>query len=249
MHFATTPCYENRQRENKISDAAERLRDELEVVSYVTSHDLLAPLRNIQNCCEELQRQIHNNTEQKIRDEVQTLLDETARLKIMMQAMLDEVRLEIFQVSHAPLDSNEILQSAIATLQPEIKATNTVLTYDTLPMVIGHRNRLTRLFAHIIDNAIKFNDSSSPAIHISALQNGEVWQFCVADNGIGMDEEHYDIIFRLFQRLHTAEKYPGHGIGLAHARKIVESHGGNIWVESKPGIGSRFFFTLPAAIK
>lgn len=224
------------------AEAYERLYDELELVSYVTSHDLQAPLRAIQSSCETL----CSNPAYASDPALQELQREAARLKELMQGMLDDVRLEIFPVTHTPLDSNELLQTAITTLSEEIKATGATIHADTLPKVLGHRNRLTRLFAHLLDNALKFHGAHPPVINVSARSSGGQWEFCIADNGIGIDEDNHDIIFRLFQRLHSDGAYKGHGIGLSLARKIVESHGGALRVESSLDNGSRFYFTLPA---
>lgn len=221
----------------------EKLREELEMVAYVASHDLQSPLRVIQSCCGELSAL----SDPAARDSVETLRREALRMKMLMQGLLDYIRLETFVPKHAPHDSNALVADAVAMLDTEIKAANATIRCDSLPQVTGHRGRLTRLFSHLLDNALKFRGANAPDIHISAQQQGAQWEFCIADNGIGIDEEHHDIMFRLFQRLHTEEAYPGYGIGLALSRKIVEAHGGTLWVESATGQGSTFRFTLPGS--
>ena len=128
-----------------------------------------------------------------------------------------------------------------------IKEAGAVVTKDDLPMVMGDETQLSQLFQNLIDNAIKFRRAEeTPRVHISAQRKGNDWEFSVQDNGIGIDPQYFDRIFIIFQRLHSREAYEGTGIGLAVCMRIVERHGGRIWVESEPGRGSLFHFTLPA---
>jgi len=232
-------------QENAISPDPEKLRDELEFIGYLISHDLQAPLRVIQSCCNDLNKHPGLNADPAGRETAQTLEHEAERLKTLMQGLLDYVRLDTFVTKDAPVDLNDAVATAITTLGAEIQASGAVIAYEDLPQAMGHRGRLTRLFAYLLDNAIKFRGSESPRIRISAKRKNKDWELCVKDNGIGIDAEHHEIIFRLFQRLHTEEAYPGYGIGLGLSRKIVEAHGGSMWVESMTGKGSRFTFTLP----
>lgn len=227
--------------------SAQKLRDELEAVGRAISHDLQAPLRNILSGCEALGHHPAVNGDTSVRMAVQELGIEASHLKAMMQAMLDYVRLETFDTPLAPLDSSEVADTAIAMLAEEIRTTGATVTHDALPKVMGHRGRLTRLFGHLLENAIKFHAGRPPRVHISAERAGDMWEFHITDNGIGLKEEDADVIFRLFQRLHTAEEYPGIGAGLALSRKIVEAHGGSLRMKSgRKGEGSCFSFTLPA---
>jgi signal transduction histidine kinase len=138
-----------------------------------------------------------------------------------------------------------VVASSLTILDEKIKATGAKITCDSLPAFYGHRGRMTRLFVSLIDNALKFTGTQIPEIHITGKNNGGALEFCVEDNGIGIEEDYEDIIFVLFQRLHPEGAYPGYGIGLALCKKIVESHGGRMWAESEVGKGSRFKFTLP----
>lgn len=227
------------------ADPIERLMAELEMIGYVTSHDLQSPLRAIQSCCEELNANPAVMKDKTAGESVRMMSSEAARMKTMLQGLLEYVRLDTFATASALLDANELYDTALITLSEEISATGADITKDPLPQVYGHRGRLTRLFAFLLDNAIKFHGTQKPRIHVSAKRVGDMWQFCIEDNGIGVDEEHREIIFSLFQRLHTQEAIPGHGIGLALARKLAQAHGGTVWMEPAPSGGSRFYFTLP----
>jgi len=227
-----------------LAAALERAKEELEIVSYVTSHDLKAPLRAILAACEDLKGYSGIASDKTAQDGVQRITREADRLKTLMQGLLDYLNLETFGPAHSMIDCNEIVETARSILVEKIMTAGVKITQDDLPQVYGHRGRLSRLFVNLIDNALKFH-GPLPLIHISARRAGGMAEFCVEDNGIGIDEEHHQIVFALFQRLHTSEAYPGYGIGLALSRKIVESHGGKIWIEPAPAGGCRFRFTLP----
>jgi light-regulated signal transduction histidine kinase (bacteriophytochrome) len=139
-----------------------------------------------------------------------------------------------------------VLNQALSNLQNLIEQSGAVVTRSQLPGVKGDDIQLTQLFQNLIGNAIKFSRDRAPRIHVAAEQRGDDWVFFVRDNGIGIEPEYFERIFSIFQRLHDREKYPGTGIGLAICKKVVERHGGKIWVESEPGSGSTFYFTIPA---
>lgn len=236
-----------RNDQTSLVDTTERLRGDLELISYITSHDLRAPLRIITVFCEQLKANPVLADDETARKELQIIIRQSEHLRILLEGMLEYIRLETFPVKHASLDMNEVVNTAITALDEEIKAAGAEIICKTLPRIAGHRGRLTRLFVHLLDNALKFRGNHPLKVCISALPMGDKWEFCVEDNGIGIDGQYHYIIFTLFQRLHTAEAYPGVGVGLALSRKIVESHGGTLWVKSALGQGSRFYFTLPAA--
>jgi light-regulated signal transduction histidine kinase (bacteriophytochrome) len=144
-----------------------------------------------------------------------------------------------------PVDSGTVLAHTLGDLQAVIAETGAEVTHDPMPTVAADATQLGQVFQNIIANALKFRSAEPPRIHISARCDGAFWTLGVADNGIGIDPQYSDRIFALFQRLHTREEYPGTGIGLAVCKKIVERHGGRIWVESQPGRGSTFSFTIP----
>jgi chemotaxis family two-component system sensor kinase Cph1 len=134
---------------------------------------------------------------------------------------------------------------AIGNLQTAIEESNAVVTYDELPTITANTSQMISLFQNLIDNAIKFRSEEAPRIHISAERKGKEWIFSIRDNGIGMDPNDLGRIFEMFQRLHGSTEYPGTGMGLAICKKIIERHGGRIWVESESGKGSTFYFTMP----
>jgi light-regulated signal transduction histidine kinase (bacteriophytochrome) len=147
--------------------------------------------------------------------------------------------------SFEPVDCARILNQASANLKIPIEESGAIVSYDHLPIVRGDATQLIQLFQNLIGNAIKFRGAEPPRIRIAAEQRGAEWVFSVCDNGIGIDPQYAERIFIIFQRLHTRAEYPGTGLGLAVCKKIVERHGGRIWLESDPGYGARFLFTIP----
>jgi light-regulated signal transduction histidine kinase (bacteriophytochrome) len=138
-----------------------------------------------------------------------------------------------------------VLQETVATLEVAMQDSGAVIIYDPLPTIRAHPSHMRQLLQNLLSNALKFQSKTPPRIHVSAAQTHQTWVFSVQDNGIGLDPQYAERIFGMFQRLHTRAEYPGTGIGLAICKKIVERHGGRIWVESEPGKGATFYFTLP----
>lgn len=229
------------------SEALARKQAELELIGSIVSHDVRAPVRILQALCEHLNEREVLQQDEIAREIVQSIGEEATRLRAMLDGLLEYVRLETFAPPLAALEANDILASAREAFEEEANRNGATILSDSLPKIVGHRGRLTRLFLALFDNAVKFRSELPPMIRIGVVRKGDRWEFTVADNGIGMEEEQQDVIFRLFQRLHADDDYPGHGIGLALAAKIVAAHGGTLTVESVPGSGSTFRFTLPAA--
>ena len=166
-----------------------------------------------------------------------------------MQALINDLlaysRVGIRKASLAPINGEQVLKAALGNLKVAIEETRATVTHEPLPVVQADSVQLTQVFQNLIGNAIKFHGAEAPRIEVAANQRDGEWVFSVRDNGIGIDPKHSDRIFEIFQRLHTRQEYGGTGMGLAICKRIVERHGGRIWVESIPGNGSSFFFTMP----
>jgi len=166
-------------------------------------------------------------------------------MQTLINGLLEYSRIDTRGKPPQPYDSAAALERAILSLQAAISESGAKITSDGLPTVSVDPLQLAQLFQNLIGNAIKFKGDSAPEIHVSAARQDGFWRFAVADNGIGIEPQYAHRIFLIFQRLHTRKQYPGTGIGLALCKKIVERHGGKIWVESEQGRGSTFYFTVP----
>jgi light-regulated signal transduction histidine kinase (bacteriophytochrome) len=177
---------------------------------------------------------------------IEFIVDGSKRMKEMIQGLLDYSKIGNKEKEFKPVNTENILKTAIFNLKRAIEENNAVIISDALPEVMGDESQLIRLFQNLIGNAIKFKKKDvPPEIHISAVKNkNDSYVFSFADNGIGLDPRFKDRIFEVFKRLHTIDQFEGTGIGLAISKRIVEIHGGTIWVESEPGVGSTFYFTL-----
>ena len=168
------------------------------------------------------------------------------RMQVLVSDLLEYSRVGSKAQEPVSTNAGESLGHALANLQESITESGTKVTHDPLPTVISDGLQLTQVFQNLIGNAIKFRTSgATPEVHVGCRPDGKEWVFFVKDNGIGIEPQYADRIFKIFERLHTREEYPGTGVGLAICKKIVERHGGRIWVESEAGEGSTFFFTLP----
>lgn len=169
------------------------------------------------------------------------------RMQTLIHSLLEYSRVDARGAQFSEVACESVLDQVMSDLQVARQESGAVITRDPLPVVRGNAVQLTTLFQNLIANAIKFRGDEAPRIHVGAEAGEAEWTFSVKDNGIGIEPEHLERIFVIFQRLHTREKYPGTGIGLAVCKKIVQRHGGRIWVESEPGKGAAFRFTLPAS--
>jgi chemotaxis family two-component system sensor kinase Cph1 len=164
----------------------------------------------------------------------------------LVQGLLAYSRVGVRDVRRQPVPCQQAFDAAVANLRASIAESRARITHDDLPTVVAEPTQLTQLFQNLIGNAVKFRrDGVAPQIHVGCRRDDDHWLFWVKDNGIGIDPQYQDKVFLIFQRLHSREKYPGTGIGLAICKKIVEQHGGRIWIESKAGEGSTFYFSLP----
>lgn len=224
-----------------------RSNKELEHFAYVASHDLQEPLRKITSFIDLLERQYKDQLDEKAEEYIERVVDGAARMQQLIADLLEYSRVGQDELSLNSTDLEAALSRVLSNLGTEIEENRAVITHDPLPTIQANESLVDRLLQNLIANAIKFRREQTPHVHISAEQKGGEWHCSIQDNGIGIDPENTGKIFMLFQRLHSREEYPGTGIGLAICKKIVERHGGRIWVESKPGQGSTFFFTLPSA--
>ena len=233
------------QRIIQYSKELERSNKELGDFAAIVAHDLRAPLRAVSGFAGLLQK--HNAKKKPDVDTkkyISHIVEGSERMHHLINDLLQYAKAGSHSRTLVQVDVNDIIETTLANLMFEIQASNAEITVDRLPMVSADDVQLIQLFQNLIGNAIKYR-SNTPHIHISAEQKKKEWIFRVSDNGIGIDPHQFKRIFEVFQRLHTKEEYPGTGIGLAICKKIVERFGGQIWVESKPGEGSTFFFTLP----
>jgi signal transduction histidine kinase len=228
-----------------IVEALERSNKDLEQFAYVASHDLQEPLRMVASYVQLLERRYKDRLDSDAKEFITFAVDGATRMQKLINDLLSYSRISTRGKEFKDTDSKYALDQAIENLRMAIKDSGARITYDKLPEISSDESQLIQLFQNLIDNAIKFRSQEVPHIHISARDNRSEWLFSVQDNGVGIDPQHAERIFVIFQRLHEREKYPGTGIGLAICKRIVERHGGRIWVESEPGKGSTFFFTIP----
>ncbi|ACM22118.1 sensor histidine kinase [Geotalea daltonii FRC-32] len=221
------------------------LNKELEQFAYVASHDLQEPLRMVISYLQLLKQKYHGQLDEKADMYIGFAVDGGIRMQRLIEGLLSYSRLSR-GAEFTRVDINGIFAAAVANLAGVIEESGAEVTRAHLPTVIGDELQLQQLLQNLISNGLKYRKPERrPTVHVSAERQGEEWLFSVRDNGIGIDPNHFDKIFQIFQRLHTSEEYPGTGIGLALCQKIIERHGGAIWVESTFGEGSTFSFTIP----
>jgi signal transduction histidine kinase len=222
-----------------------RSNAELEQFAYVVSHDLQEPLRMVASYVQLLEERYKDQLDSSAREFIAYAVDGATRMKQMIADLLAYSRVGRNGKPIEVVACEAALGRACADLRASITESAAEISHGPLPSVPGDAAQFTHLFQNLIGNAIKFRSQAPPRVHVSAERAGEEWVFSVRDNGIGLDPQFADRIFMVFQRLHSHEDYPGTGIGLAIARKIVEHRGGRIWVESEPGKGATFRFTVP----
>lgn len=240
-----------KKAEEKIEKHTEELAKsnaELEHFAYVASHDLREPLRMITSFLQLLERRYTDQLDENANEFIGFAVDGAQRLNDMINDLLTYSRVSTNKREFQKVDCEQILETTLTNLKVKIEENNAIITYDPLPTIFGDELLMIELFQNLIANAIKYRSQKTPQIHISAKKELNQYNFCVNDNGIGIDSKHLGRIFTIFQRLHTKEEYDGTGLGLAIAQKIVNEHSGHIWAESEPNIGSTFYFTIPTKI-
>jgi light-regulated signal transduction histidine kinase (bacteriophytochrome) len=224
----------------------QRSNQELEQFAYVASHDLQEPLRMVASYVQLLEREYKGKLDADADEFIGFAVDGAKRMQALIQDLLTYSRVGRAEPATEPADLEVALGKALGNLKTAIDESGATVEADAMPTVVADASQMTQLFQNLIGNAVKFHGADPVSVHVGAERENGAWHFRVQDNGIGIDPKHADRIFAIFQRLHTRAEYPGTGIGLALCRKIVERHGGEIWVESEPGTGTTFRFTVPA---
>jgi len=229
----------------RTAEELSRSNRDLEQFAYVASHDLQEPLRAVSGYIQLLQQRYAGKLDEKALQYIDGAVDGAARMQRLITDLLAFSRVGTRERTLRWTDMSEILESTLENLKVGIREAKATITSDCLPKLNVDSTQIAQLFQNLIGNAIKFRSKEAPEIRIGAMKRQDTWLFSIKDNGIGIDPQYTERIFMIFQRLHTRRKYPGTGIGLAICKKIVERHGGKIWVESTPEKGSTFYFTLP----
>jgi signal transduction histidine kinase len=241
---------ERKRAQDDLAQKAEELarsNKELEQFAYVASHDLQEPLRMVAAYTQLLAERYHGKLDEQADKYINYAVDGAKRMQTLIQDLLAFSRVGRQGCDLALTDTNTVVERALANLQAAIRESGALVKHDHLPVVMANASQMTQVFQNLIGNAIKFRRAETLTVQISAEQQGEEWIFSVADNGIGIAPQYSQDIFVIFKRLHTRAEYPGNGIGLAICRKIIEQHGGRIWVTSQEGHGSTFCFSLRAS--
>jgi len=237
----------NYNLEQTVADRTAELsssNQDLEHFAYIASHDLRQPLRKIRMCTEYLAEDYSDCFDEQAESYMQYITKSIDRMYMLIDDLLTYSRIGRQSQDNVAVDLNIIIEDCLEDLSMAIEETNATINYPSLPTIKANPREIRQLFQNLIANALKFTRGKIPQIKITATQKGDLWLFSVTDNGIGIEPQYSDKIFQMFQRLHNDSEYEGTGIGLAVCHKIVEGHGGKIWVESQLDKGSTFYFTL-----
>jgi len=228
-------------------EALELSNRDLEQFAYVASHDLQEPLRMVSSFTQLLAKRYRGRMDKDADEFIDYIVAGAKRMQALINDLLTYSRVDTRGESFGPIDGEVAFNQAIANLRTAIEEGEAVITHDPLPPLIADNSQIVQLFQNLLGNAIKFHGKEPPRVHVSARQENNEWVFSFRDNGIGITPEYFDRVFVIFQRLHSREEYPGTGTGLAICKRIVERHGGRIWVESELNKGSTFYFAIPPA--
>jgi light-regulated signal transduction histidine kinase (bacteriophytochrome) len=223
----------------------EASNEDLAQFAYAASHDLQEPLRMITSYLQLIAQRYEDQLDDEAMEFIGYAVDGAKRMRQLIVDLLAYSRIGQQDQGVGQVDLEKILQQVLFNLEVQIQEANINITHDPLPTITAEKTQMLQLLQNLISNAIKFRQKESPKVHISAKQDPSYWVIQVADNGIGIEPALTKKIFAIFQRLHTREEYPGTGIGLAVCKKIVQKHKGEIWVDSEPGVGSTFSFSIP----
>lgn len=250
--FALSAIVDITERKRAQDELARQARElarsnaELQEFAYVASHDLQEPLRAVAGFMQLFRQRYQGRIDARADEYIQHAVEGAKRMRSLIDDLLLYSRVGTRGKPFRPTDCEPVLDSALANLAVAMRESGAVVTRDPLPTVMADETQLTQVFQNLIGNAIKFRKEGAPVIHVGAARwPGGQWELTVRDNGIGIDPQYFERIFRVFQRLHTRAEYPGTGVGLAICKKVVERHGGHIWLESALAHGCTFHFTLP----
>ncbi len=239
---------ELRKMQDSLAQQAEdlaRSNAELKQFAYAASHDLQEPLRMVAFYTQLLAKRYKGRLDSDADEFIGFALDGATRMSDLIKSLLAFSRVSTRKPELAPIDSEAIFGESLELLRLAVSESHATVTHDPLPVVTADASQLRQVFQNLVGNAIKFRGERPPSIAVSAREEEAAWHFSVQDDGIGIEPQYFDNIFTIFQRLHTKEEYEGSGVGLAICRRIMEQHKGQIWVESQPGAGATFHFTIP----
>ena len=222
-----------------------RSNKDLQQFAYVASHDLQEPLRNVTSCLQLLEKEYKDKLGADADQYIRYAVEGAARMKALILDLLTYSRVATKVRAPERINCEQLLGKTLNSLSVLISEAGAAVSHDPLPSVFGDEPQLLQVFQNLVQNSIKFRRDEPPQIHVSASKKKIDWVFSVKDNGIGIESQHLDRIFVIFQQLHKRGEYDGAGMGLAIAKKVVERHGGRIWAESQPGVGTTLYFTIP----
>jgi chemotaxis family two-component system sensor kinase Cph1 len=225
--------------------AIKQAKDDFAQFAYIAAHNLKEPVRSVSISAERLRRDPESHLSAEGAEYLQQILGGIHRMGDLLDDLFAYSQLDAFPLNPSPVRMIVVVNEAMHALQPQIQQTGAKITHDALPVVSGDQMQLTKVMENLLSNSLKFRSEEAPEIHIGCAPDDSGVRFSVQDNGIGVEPAYADSIFKLFKRLHSREKYPGNGIGLALCRGMVERHGGKIWAEPKAGKGTTVCFTLP----
>ena len=234
------------ERVQRRTEELSRTNEELRQFAYVASHDLQEPLRTVASYAQLLERRYQGQLDKEANEFLNFMVSGVKRMHVLLNDMLAYSR--VTETQNRPFTTfscENVLDAALANLELTIRENEACITHDPLPTLCGDEIQLSQVFQNLIGNSIKYRREEPPAVHISAVEENGEWHFTFRDNGMGFEMQYAERIFGIFKRLHGRE-LPGTGMGLAICKRIIERHTGNIWVESEPGVGSTFHFTIPA---